>query len=229
MENSKVFKFLWRANAVFLFIAGIGLIGLLLMAFSFLILDRGYSTAPPPAVLAATDQSQGEEVFTLRHPSNYGKTFSTDFTYFELRSGTDSYGKLSSGSSSQLRNIAVYDLNTDITHWVFPDAGQEIESFKSVGKSLKVDGREERTIRTGFLLTVAKTLPDRSISRDLLVMTPDGKTLKKVLSDIPGSPDVKTYSDDRKKLISESKTHIDIYPFDVDNLTVGKPTRVSLP
>ena len=229
MENNRFFKLLWRANAVFLFIAGIGLIALLIMTFSFVITDLHPSDKPPPAVSASVDRIPENERFELRHPSNYGKTFSTDFTYFELRSGTDSYGSLSKGPSSQLRNIAVYDLETDATHWVFPDTGQEIESFKSVGKTLELEDQRNKTVRTGFLLTVAKSRPDGSVSRNLFVMRPSGEALEKLLSDIPGSPDIETYSDNQTKLVLETKTHIDVYPFDVDRLTAGEPTRVSIP
>ena len=37
------------------------------------------------------------------------------------------------------------------------------------------------------------------------------------------------YRAGHKSLMTETKTYIDVYPFDVDMLTVGKPTRVSRP
>jgi len=229
MENSNFFKFLWRANAVFLFVAGIALVGLLLMAAVFMIADNRWSDAPPPTVSTSTETPLTNEVFELRAPTKYGKSVLDDFAYFELRSGTDSYGKINSGSSSQLRNIGVYNLSTDTIHWVFPNAQQEIESFRSIGKTIASDTKDEKHIRTGFLLTIAKTLPDRSVARDLWSMNPNGTVLTKILSDIPQSPTMETYGEGQRKLIVETKTHIDIYPFDVDMLTVGKPTRVSMP
>lgn len=229
MENNRIFGFLWRANAVFLFIAGIGLIALLIMFAALLIAESRSWDKSPPAVSTTQSGSKVEEVFEVRHPSNYSETLDADFTYFELRSGKDSYGSLGKGSSSQLRNIGVYNLNTDETRWVFPDQQQDIESFQSVGKITLDENHDKQDIRTGFLLTVAKTLPDRSIARDLWAMSPDGKTLTKILSDIPRSPSIRTYGKSQKKLIIDSETHIDVYPFDVDMLTVGKATRVTIP
>ena len=230
MEQNRFFKFLWRANAVFLFAAGLLLVGMLLMSAFFLINDFGYSKTPPPSVSTSTEQNRAEEIFSLRAPSRkYGDTPTENFTYFELRSGVDSYAKLSSGSASQLRNIAVFDLNKNTTHWVFPDSGQQIENYDDVRRAVILETGDKKWISTGFLLTVAKTLPDRTVSRDLWVMTPDGKTLKKILSDISDSPDIERYGDDKIKLVLETKTHIDVYPFDVDMLTVGEPTRVSIP
>ena len=84
-------------------------------------------------------------------------------------------------------------------------------------------------MRTGFLLTVARTLENRSVSRDLWAMSPDGQDLRKILSDIPKSPDIRSYGDTQNKLIISTKSYIDVYPFDVDTLTVGEPTRVSMP
>jgi len=231
MENNKVFKFLWRANAVFLFVAGIGLIALLIMFAALLISDFGGSDTPPPPITASTDAGQEKEVFQLRAPSgNYDRTLSSDdFVYFQLRAGTGEWSKLGSGSSSQLRNIAVFDLNENTTYWVFPNAGQEIENYASIKKTEKVDGQDVTTFQTGFVLTVAKSLGDGSVARDLWAMTPDGKTLRKILPNISDSPNIESYGENRVKLVFEAKTHIDIYPFDVDMLTVGKPTRVSMP
>ena len=230
MENNKVFKFLWRANAVFLFVAGIGLIALLIMFAALLISDFGGSYTPPPAISGSVDQSGEKEVFRLRAPSyKYNETKSDDFVYFQLRSGTDSWSKLGSGESSQLRNIGVFDLNENTTHWVFPDAQQEIENYDAVNKNVMIEGKDKKLILTGYVLTVAKSLEDGSVGRDLWVMSPSGKALKKVLSDISDAPKIEPFGDDKIKLIIETKTHIDVYPFDVDMLTVGEPTRVSIP
>lgn len=228
MENNKFFKFLWRANAVFLFFAGIGLICLLCIFAVVLIAEsRSWNSSPPP-ISASADKNSENEVFELRHNSDFAKTLGSDFTYFDLRSGTDSYGSLSY-SSSQLRNIGVFNLKTDKTHWVFPDQQQDIEQFRSVGKTRRDEVKDKSLNRTGFILTVAKSLDNKSIVRDVWVMRPDGQDLRKILSDVATSPSIRTYGDNQKKLIIETKTHIDVYPFDVDMLTVGEPTRVSMP
>ncbi len=230
MEQNRFFKFIWRANGVFLFVAGLFLVGMALLSAIFLISDFGKSDTPPPPVSATAEPILAEGTFRLKAASgkyNYDKV--EGFAYFELRAGNDSWSKFGSGSSSQLRNIAVFDLNSDTTHWIFPDAGQEIEGYRAVNKTETSSDGETISITTGFLLPVAKSLPDGSVSRDLWVMTPDGKTLKNILSGISRSPDIETYGDNQTKLVFESKTHIDIYPFDVDNLTVGKSVRVSVP
>ena len=228
MEDNRVFKFIWRANGIFLFIAGMGLIILLLIFAGLLIAESRRWDASPPAISTSSGLNAEPGAFELRLPSQE-KTSGSDFTYFELRSGPNSYGSLGSGRSSQLRNIGVYDLKTNKTHWLFPNAQQDIEAFKSVRKTNAGQTGATTHMRTGFLLTVARTLENRSVSRDLWAMSPDGQDLRKILSDIPKSPDIRSYGDTQNKLIISTKSYIDVYPFDVDTLTVGEPTRVSMP
>ena len=235
MEENRFFKFLWRSNAIFLFIAGIGLIGILLMSALFLITEFGSSNAPPPVSVAAktgealeTSEKRVSESFKLQIP--YSRQNVEGFTYFELRTGADSKGSLS-GSSSQLRNIAVFDLNKNTTKWVFANAQQEIEEFDSILKEVKsVDGKT-KVITTGFLLTAATSQADKSISRDLWVISPNGQGLRKILSNITASrgPRIETYGEGQKKLIIKTDETIDIYPLDVDTLTLGPRTKISLP
>jgi len=234
MEENRFFRFLWRGNAVFLFIAGIGLISLLLMTFSFLITDLRPSNAPPPPVSVSAEKGEQSEAlrtdekFRLQIPRS--RQNARGFTYFELRTGTDSYGKFSPSYSSQLRNIAVFDLNKNTTKWLFADAQQEIEEFDSIQKEIKLENGETETLTTGFLLTVATSQADKSISRDLWVMAPNGEDLRKILPNISSrGPRIETYGAGQKKLIIETKSHIDVYPLNVDALTLGAKTRVSLP
>jgi len=230
MENNKLFKLLWRANAIFLFIAGIGLICLLLMFAALLISDFSGSDAPPPVVSAAVEENRETDDLEIHLPSDYSNWQSSGaFEYFEVRTGRESYSKLGSGSSSQLRNVGVFDLNENTTHWVFPDAQQEIEKHESVGKIKRFDDKPSEQVWTGHVLTVAKSLEDGSISRDVWAMSLGGQDLRKILSNVPRPPEIRTRGQGQKILMIETKTHIDIYPFDVDGLTVGKPMRVSIP
>lgn len=235
MEENRFFKFLWRGNAIFLFIAGVGLISILLMTFSFLITDLRPSNAPPPLVSASTERTEPseapktEEDFKLQIP--YSSQNAKGYTYFELRSGTDSYGKSLSGSTSQLRNIAVFDLNKNTTKWVFPNAQQEIEEFDSIVKKIEAIDGETKTVTTGFLLTVATSQADKSVHRDLWVMSPSGEDLRKLLPNIAAARGhrLETYDGGKKKLIVKTDEFIDVYPLDVDALRLGSPTRIRTP
>ena len=236
MEENRFFKFLWRGNAIFLFIAGVGFIGILLMAMAILMADlRSFNSPPPPVVNAdhdKTDQSETRSVsedFNLQIP--YSSQNAVGYTYFELRSGTDSYGKSLSGSTSQLRNIAVFDLNKNTTKWVFPNAQQEIEDFDSIVKKIEAVDGETKTVTTGFLLTVATSQADKSVHRDLWVMSPSGEDLRKLLPNIAAARGhrLETYDDGKKKLIVKTDEFIDVYPLDVDALRLGSPTRITTP
>jgi len=235
MEENKFFRFLWRGNAVFLFIAGIGLIGILLMAMAILIADLGSYNSPPPPVNAAVEDKEASkssdkrptEKFKLQIPFN--RQNAKGFTYFELRTGTESKGSFS-GSSSQLRNIAVFDLNDNTTKWVFSDEQQEIEEFDPIIVEIKTDRTSEKIITRGFLLTVATSQADKSISRGLWIMSPNGEDLRKILPNIASrGPRLETYGEGQKKLIVETKDGLDVYPLDVDTLTLGPRTKISLP
>ena len=230
MEENRLFKFLWRANAIFLFLGGALLIGILLISAIVMLADFRNSDAPPPTISADAERLEGNEAFRIETPSRkYRANEVEGFVYFELRSGTDSYAKFSSGESSQLRNIGVFDLKTDEIHWVFPDAQQEVESFYSVTKSILDEKNQARTVTTGFLLTIAKSLSDGRIERDLWVMTPNGKNLRKILPNISRRPDIETYGENKVKLVMETDSKIDIYPFDVDTLRIGTPTEITIP
>jgi len=138
MEENKFFKFLWRVNAVFLFFAGIGLIGILL-----------------PTVNTPVKKRAVEEVFSI---SPHRKSGSVDgFTYFELESEAESYGGFSSGSGKvfQTRNIGVFNLLTNEMNWIFPNAQQEIENFVEIEKSIPTDDGKTKNVTKGFLMTVA--------------------------------------------------------------------------
>ena len=190
MENYKFFKLLWRTKAIFLFAAALLLIGILLFALGLMALDSRFSDTSPPSVSDNTHQNKIEETFRLNVPSsNYSQNSPDNYTYFELRTGTDSYGKFSSSKHSQIRNIAVYNLKSDESHWLFPNAQQEIESFNAITKTVP-DPNKKQQITTGFLLTVAKSLPDGTVSRDLWVMSLDGKDLKNLLADIKRQPNI---------------------------------------
>ena len=230
MENNRFFKFIWRANAILFFLGGALLIGVLLISTIGMLTNFRGSDTPPPPVSAEAEPVEGNEIFRIETPSRkYAGNKVKGFVYFELRSGTDAYRKFSSSESSQLRNIGVFDLNTDEIHWVFSDAGQEIEGFYPVTKSILNEKNETKTVTTGFLLTIAKSLPDGQVERDLWVMTPNGKDLRKILPNISQRPNIGTYGENNIKLILKTDLKADIYPFDVDALTIGTPTEILIP
>jgi len=228
MEENKFFRFLWRGNAVFLFIAGIGLIGILISIAGLLISEINYKSTPPPSVDMQTNTESEEVEFKI---SSYNTPSVEDFTYFELESEAGSYGKFSSGGGTayQTRNIGVFNLATNELKWIFPNPQQKIEAFAKVEKSIPSGDGKKTKVTTGFLITVAKSLTDNSVSRDLWIMSPDGKDFRKILSDISRRPKVETYKSNHAKLIIEAKTGLDIYPLDVDTLTLGPRTKISLP
>jgi len=227
MEENRFFRFLWRGNAIFLFLAGIALTSVLLMAWFVLISDLRYEDTPPPLAETSNTAVEKEDFRVRRYNSHNNKV--DDFAYYKLEYGTDSYGKLSSGSSSQTRNIAVLNLATNETKWMFPNAQQEIEGMTPIKKTIiQADGKT-KTETTGQLLSVAVSGPNKSITRDLWVMRTDGTEFRKMLSDIPVRPDVEHYGNNLIKLIIETKTGLEIYALNVDTLTLGPSTKISLP
>ena len=226
MEDNRPFKFLRRANTIFVFSMGALLLGIFAMSALALLAEvRGSDTTSGNA-----QHIEGKEDLRLETPSHeYRASKAEGFVYFELRSGRDYYAKFSSGERSQLRNIGAFDLNTDEVQWVFPDAGQVIEGFYAVTKASLDESNMAKTVTTGFLLTVAKSLADERVERDLWVMAPSGKDVRKILTDISRRPEIETYGESQIKLIFSTGSKIEIYPFDVDALSIGAPTEVTIP
>jgi len=227
METNKFFKFLWRANAIAIFCAAMGALFCIVLAVGFVISDLFHEDTPPPTIESVDDASAKDE--TLRIRLQYKSNAVENFTYFNLRSGEDNYGKLSGGSSSQRRNIAVYDSNTKTTHWVFETSNQEIEEFLRLQKTIRDDAGKSSSITKGFLLSVANSNTDGSITRNLWIMPLNGKNPKKLLSDISGRLKLHTTDDDQLTLMIERNAEIDIYPVDLETLTLGQVTTLSPP
>ena len=227
METNKFFKFLWRANAILIFFAAIGAIILLFTAVSYVISDLFHEDTPPPAIETVDSVFAKDETIRIRLKTRFEAV--DNFTYFDLKSGEDNYGKFSSGSSSQRRNIVVYDSDSKTSHWVFENLNQEIESFQELNKTIRDDAGKKTRVPKAFLLKVANSNVDGLITRNLWIMPLSGKNPKKIVSDIYGDLKLHTTDDDQLTLIIETSDGIDIYPVDLENLTLGQATTISPP
>ena len=227
METNKFFKFLWRANAILIFFAAIGAIILLFTAVSYVISDLFHEDTPPPAIETVDSVFAKDETIRIRLKTRFEAV--DNFTYFDLKSGEDNYGKFSSGSSSQRRNIVVYDSDSKTSHWVFENINQEIESFQELNKTIRDDAGKKTRVPKAFLLKVANSNVDGLITRNLWIMPLSGKNPKKIVSDIYGDLKLHTTDDDQLTLIIETSDGIDIYPVDLENLTLGQATTISPP
>ena len=227
METNKFFKFLWRANAVFIFFAAMfAAIGALIIVLWMITDLRSEETPPPAAEIALDDNSENQNDLRIQIP--YRLRTVGNYTYFEMRSGEDSYGKFSSSKESQLRNIAVHDLVLNSTEWVFPNPNQEIESFMPVEIVVRDQTQKSTQETKAFLLKVATSNVDKSIVRDLWIMPPNGKDVRKILSNISGKLDLHRLGDDEFRIIIETKDGVDIYPLDVSGLTIENPSTVTI-
>jgi hypothetical protein len=227
MESNKFFKYLWRVNAVFIFfIAIFAAVGAFNIAFWMIAELRSDETRPPTAEIAIGDTSESENNLRIQIP--YRPQIVGNYTYFELRAGEDSHGKFSSYNKSQLRNVAVYDLISNSTKWVFQNSNQEIEAFMPVEIVTRDESKKSTQQTKAFLLKVATSKTDKSIVKDLWIMPPNGKSVRKILSNISGKLDLHRLGDNEFRIIVETKGSIDIYPLDVTNLSIGKPSTVTL-
>lgn len=227
MESNKFFKFLWRTNAIFIFCLAVVSLCCGLMIAALAISEMRAEKTPPPIAELTADAGNFEDDLRLRLP--YSQKKAGHYTYLELRAGDDSYGKLSSYSQSQIRNIAAVNLKSGTTKWIFDGAQQQIEKYSSIVKSETSEEGKTINITTGFLLTVATSRADKSIIRDIWIMPPNGEDVRKVVSDISGSTDIERYDDNGLRLIIETDDTIEIYSLDPDALTLGEPITVTLP
>jgi hypothetical protein len=228
MEDNKFFKFLWRANAIFIFaLTAIGLFFAVTASF-FAITEMRSDVSPPPIPSALNDIADDDKIEGLRLDVPHSPKTVGDYTYFELKMGKDSNGKSLSYSKSQIRNIIVYNLKTDETHWVFETTQQEIESYKPILKISYNEEGEKIKITRGFLIVKATSDADKSVNRELWVMSPDGKDLRRLLANVSKTPNLE-YFDGQTKLIVETEKEITVYPINVDDLSIGAPVVVSVP
>ncbi|GGX70183.1 hypothetical protein GCM10011309_20320 [Litorimonas cladophorae] len=227
MDKNRFFNFIWRTNGVLLFGIAVVTAGFLTYFAMFALAEmRNDDLLPPPADASNTIPPTNEKLRVVIPRTNRD----TDgFTYFELRAGEDTFGKLSSYRSSQIRNFAVYDLSTDSTKWLFPESQQEIETIYAIEVPLKVETEKTKLVTQGFLLQVATSRADKSIVRDLWVVFPNGEGLRKILPNISGDFSIKLYQDIAVKLVVERENEIDVYPLNIEHLTIGEPTTIPLP
>jgi hypothetical protein len=211
---------------VFLFIAGLAAICFITIAAFFLITEIRDYDIPPPISEGAHTASEEEEDLRVHVP--YSTLTVGEYTYLELRSGKDSGGKSLSYSKSQTRNIAVYNLKTDTTHWVFEGAKQEIEQYKPVRKETIDEEGEQQSIIQAFLITKSTRRLDGSINRELWIMTPNGKVLNKLLPQISKAPKIE-YFGETIKLIVKADKNIIVYPLNIEDLTIGEAVKISTP
>jgi hypothetical protein len=225
MEQNKFFKLIWRINALAICIASLGAVLFILIGGLILIVEMRYYDTPPP-VADTTENANTLEGLRLNIP--YSPAIVEPYTYFELKTGKESTGSLSY-SKSQIRNIAIVNLETGLTKWVFDGLQQEIESYEKIGKSIQnTDGHPEQ-LTTGLLLTVATSQRDMSVVRHVWVMKPNGDGLSKVIEGVTGEVDIQRFGKDQVRIIIETKNNVEIYPLDVDTLTIGEPSTVSFP
>ena len=169
-----------------------------------------------------------DEEFRLTIP--YSDRTVGQYTYIELQAGERTYSKFSSGRSDrQLRNIAVFDMKANTTKWIFPYSAQDITEFKDIVKTHLDEKGKSTSITVGFLLTTEASRADRSISRDLWVMRPNGEGLQIILSDLKGDITFKKFGKNEHRLIVETEDEILVYPFNNVSLTLGEATKISMP
>jgi hypothetical protein len=226
MDENRIFKTLWRINAVFIFAAGIFAVFCMFLVGGVLVSDLlGQEAAPPNA----EEQVVGADTEELRLSLPYSDRSVGSYIYLELETVSEYGGKFSSGKSSQIRNIAIVDLEANSTKWVFPQNFQEIESYLEIRRSVQTETENNEKETTGFFIEVATSDDNKKVTRDLWIMSPDGEILRKVLSNFSGRFKMKTFGENELRLIIEKADDIDIYQVDVDNLTIGEPVKIVAP
>ena len=226
MDENRIFKTLWRINAVFIFAAGIFAVFCMFLVGGVLVSDLlGQEAAPPNA----EEQVVGADTEELRLSLPYSDRSVGSYIYLELETVSEYGGKFSSGKSSQIRNIAIVDLEANSTKWVFPQNFQEIESYLEIRRSVQTETENNEKETTGFFIEVATSDDNKKVIRDLWIMSPDGEILRKVLSNFSGRFKMKTFGENELRLIIEKADDIDIYQVDVDNLTIGEPVKIVAP
>ena len=96
-------------------------------------------------------------------------------------------------------------------------------------KNVRGEDGDISKITTGFLLTVARTLSDGEMSRNLWVMAPSGEDLTEVMANISGEARLEYFGENEVRLILETDEGVNIHPVDVDTLNIGAPLELNLP
>lgn len=226
MDENRFFRVLWRINAVLIFGAAAAIAFWAMFFAVVLIAEERIDTPPPPVVESDAEISTSKDELWFQIP--YKLKVTGRYTYVEARVGTDSGGKLSSYSESQLRNIAVINLETNESQWVFPDTQQEIDKFWEIETSSR--NQKGKLVKTteGFFLVVATSRADGSVNRDLWVMDPSGVNVKRIKSDVSGQLKFIEFGDNQIRVVIDRNSEIDIFELDIDNLTLGDPVSISM-
>lgn len=189
MEESKFYKNIWRANSLFIFIAGLAfvlvtLITLVVVAGFFI--SSLFELDARDLDVPANAPSQIEQ-FEIRN-RGYDDNWGLPYTYFDVRS--DRTKKTGGGSSygyGPLRNIIIYNIENKETSTVFDGQNQSIDFFQPIHICVKTNSVDCVWVVSGFVLQVARRNPEKDVFRETWSMSPNGELIDQLSNQNSGA------------------------------------------
>jgi hypothetical protein len=134
MKVNKLFRYIWRFNAVVILV--IGILALTCAIGAFVIFVRNWSERPRYGFLVEDpNQSSAEKVLRLGY---FYRVEGTPYVRAELASDREPSPLESSGGWRQVRNHLFYNMETRQSHWLFPTHGQVVADTREIVENMSV-------------------------------------------------------------------------------------------
>jgi len=229
MEQSKFFKFIWRANGVLIFLIALLTLGLITFFFILESLLPTFQNTPPPLQTNTQEVNKEADVeFGMRFERR--SQFAENYVIVEQYAVYNEKGlKSYSGNRRQTRNIGIHNLTNGKTNWVFANNNQHIEDNVKIRKELTSSSGETESVIVGHFLVTATTSENDEVIRDIWVSDVDGLEIKKLISNVSKSPELIIFDSNQARILLESKGFLKAIEFDIETRTIGKTTIINPP
>lgn len=225
MEQSRFFKFIWRANGILIFSTALLLLGLLLFV-TFETLIPTFQDTPPPAAVATEGKDEPSDIeMKLRFESSQ---FAEKYVFVNLYAEYDQKG-LKSYTRNETRNVGIHNLKNNKTNWLFPNNNQHVDQKSRIIKTLIDATDEETSVTTGHFLVTSTTSRDGKLIKDIWVSSVDGSEVQKLLSDVSGDPRLQIFGANQARILLKMDGALKAIEFDIETRTIGQSSIIKAP
>lgn len=182
MEDSKLFKMIWRFNAILIAVAGVLAVGFLVLAMAIIAKDNIFDN-PEDEVVNLNQEENTKEVFRLGDLVHVQGSGSAIVPLDADHKSAFDYSE--SQSSVSARNLLFVNLNSGTGKWLFANNSYLISSYRLLRAS-DFSSEEQKVIAILYYVIKSDTDGDKKLTeRDdfiAAISKPDGSNYQEVLN-----------------------------------------------
>lgn len=184
MEENRLFKIIWRFNA--LVISAVGILALLVLMYAaYHIYKDATKTKNRIDIVNVNSEEEVKESFRLGRLRHISGTESSMLPLMSDQSFSLNYS--GNKSTASTRNILFSNIRTSSNHWLLPTNDFLITEYKMVNENNDWDS-DKNVITIFYYLVKEDSNNDKRLTSEdnltLALSSPDGKIYKEVLSNV---------------------------------------------